>query len=206
MADQDDFIPSSDPPSQATVWGVGEIEVPIPGPQGEPGPPNSLSIGTVTTGITPAATITGTPPSQVLNLQLPQGPAGPPGNPGQPGSLTVGTVTTGVPAVTITGAAPNQTINFVLPEGTPGPEGPPGSATLIWSGSTNPSNDIGNIGDFYINLSNGDLWGPKGGTGWGSSPAINLKGPKGDPGEVEEAPEDGQMYVRQNGAWVVLPV
>ena len=40
------------------------------GAPGAPGPANSLSIGTVTTG-TAAATITGTVPSQILNLVLP---------------------------------------------------------------------------------------------------------------------------------------
>lgn len=37
---------------------------------GVAGPPNSLSIGTVTTG-EPGATITGTPPNQILNLVYP---------------------------------------------------------------------------------------------------------------------------------------
>lgn len=37
---------------------------------GVAGPPNTLTIGTVTTG-TPAASITGTAPNQVLNLVLP---------------------------------------------------------------------------------------------------------------------------------------
>ena len=37
---------------------------------GVAGPPNSLSIGTVTTG-DPSASITGTPPNQVLNLVFP---------------------------------------------------------------------------------------------------------------------------------------
>ena len=37
---------------------------------GQAGPPNVLSVGTVTVG-TPSATITGTSPSQVLNLVLP---------------------------------------------------------------------------------------------------------------------------------------
>lgn len=40
------------------------------------GPANVLSIGTVTSGSTASATITGTAPSQTLNLVLPQGPAG----------------------------------------------------------------------------------------------------------------------------------
>jgi len=45
------------------------------GPEGPAGPPNSLSIGTVTTGEPGApasATITGEPPTQTLDLTLPQ--------------------------------------------------------------------------------------------------------------------------------------
>jgi hypothetical protein len=42
------------------------------GPSGATGAANSLSIGTVTTGANPAATITGTAPNQTLNLTLQQ--------------------------------------------------------------------------------------------------------------------------------------
>ena len=42
------------------------------GPGGTVGPANSLSIGTVTTGATPSASITGTAPNQTLNLTLQQ--------------------------------------------------------------------------------------------------------------------------------------
>jgi hypothetical protein len=40
---------------------------------GVAGPPNTLSIGTVTSGTTPEVTITGTAPSQTLNFVLPTG-------------------------------------------------------------------------------------------------------------------------------------
>jgi len=69
----------------------------IQGPQGEkgdkgdtgdastvPGPANSLSIGTVTQG-TAAATITGTAPTQTLNLVLPKGDTGDKGDKGDKG-------------------------------------------------------------------------------------------------------------------------
>ena len=46
---------------------------------GEAGPANTLSIGTVSPGDTASATITGTSPSQVLNLVLPKGDKGQPG-------------------------------------------------------------------------------------------------------------------------------
>ncbi|MBU6170601.1 MAG: hypothetical protein KGQ87_03790 [Verrucomicrobia bacterium] len=46
----------------------------IQGIQGEVGPANELTIGTVTSGATPSATITGNAPNQVLNLVLERGP------------------------------------------------------------------------------------------------------------------------------------
>jgi cyclophilin family peptidyl-prolyl cis-trans isomerase len=49
----------------------------VQGPAGPAGPANNLTIGTVTSGATAAASITGTTPNQVLNLTLPQGPPGP---------------------------------------------------------------------------------------------------------------------------------
>jgi hypothetical protein len=59
---------------------VGGQYVTIPrGPKGETGPANTLSIGTVTSGATPSATITGTAPAQTLNLVLQKGDTGPAG-------------------------------------------------------------------------------------------------------------------------------
>lgn len=46
------------------------------GPTGATGPANSLSIGTVTSGASPSATITGTAPNQTLNLTLQKGDTG----------------------------------------------------------------------------------------------------------------------------------
>lgn len=64
------------------------LEVMQVGPQGPTGPANTLSIGSVTSGETPSATLTGTAPTQTLNLVLPkgdQGEAGPVGPQGEPG-------------------------------------------------------------------------------------------------------------------------
>ncbi|AVR57079.1 tail protein [Mycobacterium phage Pistachio] len=55
------------------------------GPQGLQGPANSLSIGTVASGTTASATITGTSPSQTLNLVLPKGDKGDKGDTGDQG-------------------------------------------------------------------------------------------------------------------------
>jgi hypothetical protein len=104
------------------------------GVQGVAGPANSLSIGTVTSG-TAAATITGTAPTQTLNLVLPAGSAGATGSKGDTGSqgpvgpansLSVGTVTSGTAAATITGTAPSQVLNLVLQKGDTGAQGPAG--------------------------------------------------------------------------------
>lgn len=56
-----------------------------PGQDGSPGPANTLTIGTVQSGDTPSATITGQAPNQVLNLVLEKGDTGPQGQQGPPG-------------------------------------------------------------------------------------------------------------------------
>ncbi|WP_343567376.1 hypothetical protein [Sphingobacterium sp.] len=78
-------------------------------------------------------------------------------------------------------------------DGETGPQGPPGekgaqgekgisgqNGSTILSGKITPSTTVGVNGDFYLNLSNGDLYGPKTNDGWGNP--INLKGPAGETG------------------------
>ena len=81
-------------------------------------------------------------------------------------------------------------------DGAVGPTGPAGAAgaagaagvagatgadgTKIYSGTTAPAATVGIIGDFYLNKSNSDFYGPKTAAGWGSP--TNLKGPKGATG------------------------
>jgi len=60
----------------------------IPGVAGPAGPAEALSIGTVTTGAagsSASVTVTGTPPSQVLNFTIPAGATGPQGPAGSQG-------------------------------------------------------------------------------------------------------------------------
>ena len=70
--------------SQATATynkTTGELYLGIPqGEQGNIGPANTLTIGTVTSGAEASATITGDAPNQVLNLVLKQGDKGNPGD------------------------------------------------------------------------------------------------------------------------------
>ena len=96
----------------------------LDGTNGQNGQNNTLTIGTVTTGVNPSATITGDSPNQVLNLVLPKGDTGATGQAGTDGTtptVTVGTTTTlpaGSPAtVTQGGTATNVILNFGIPRG-----------------------------------------------------------------------------------------
>ncbi|MFC4172626.1 hypothetical protein ACFOYU_11235 [Microvirga sp. GCM10011540] len=98
-----------------------------PGPTGAPGPATNIAIGSVTSGPTPVATITGTAPNLILNLTLPlgpEGPEGPEGPQGPPVSLAIGSVTHGETAsATITGTSPDLVLDLVLPQGEQGIQG-----------------------------------------------------------------------------------
>ena len=94
------------------------------GPIGETGPVNSLSIGTVTSGETPAATITGSAPNQTLNLVLEKGDKG---DQGDAATLTLGTVSTGAAgsnvSITNSGTSSDAVFNFSIPRGDKGETG-----------------------------------------------------------------------------------
>jgi len=66
----------------------------------------------------------------------------------------------------------------VGPAGPTGASGAPGS--VIYSGTTVPPAATGVVGDYYINLSTGLLYGPKTAAGWGAG--TSLKGPAGTTG------------------------
>ncbi len=75
-------------------------------------------------------------------------------------------------------AGPTGATGAVGPAGPAGANGANGS--VIYSGTTTPPAATGAIGDFYINLSTGLLYGPKTSTGWGTG--ISLKGSTGATG------------------------
>jgi hypothetical protein len=56
--------------------------------------------------------------------------------------------------------------NVVIELGTSGPQG--GRGTGILNGTTAPNNSIGIIGDFFLNTTNMNLYGPKTDSGWGT--------------------------------------
>ena len=97
----------------------------------------TITIGTVTSGDTASATITGDSPNYTLNLVLPKGAKGDAGTNGTDGvtpTFTVGTVSTGAAGstaiVTITGTAPNYVLNFTIPKGDTGEAGSGGDVDL----------------------------------------------------------------------------
>lgn len=89
----------------------------------------------------------------------------------------------------------------------PGPS-LPSSVSRLRSGAGAPSNDLGNVGDAYVNISNGDIYTKKN-TGWelqsggGGGGSNNLIG-SGSPVGVETPDYSGQHYFDTAGAalWV----
>jgi len=146
--------------SNSGTTGAAVFNFGIPtGATGATGPANSLSVGTVTSGASASATITGSAPSQTLNLVLPKGDTGATGTTGATGatgpanSLSIGTVSSGTTAsATITGTPPAQTLNLVLPKGdtgatgatgATGPQGAdgiPAGSIMAWVTNTAPTN------------------------------------------------------------------
>ena len=71
--------------------------------------------------------------------------------------------------------------DVIILTGESGPQGPRGSQVL--SGNTNPSINIGLIGDQYINTDTGYLFGPKTESGWGAGVPLGTNDPN-DLGQV----------------------
>lgn len=145
---------------------------------GDVGTPNTLTIGTVEEGEADAEII-GDAPNQTLNLTIPKGDTG---DTGPPPNITIGTVEEGDAAATLIGTSPNYFLNLTLPRGLQGLTGPRGYSVL-W-GSGEPDNEIGSNNDFYIDVGEWEIYGPK---TFGTWPAgVSLIGPKGDEGEPGE--------------------
>lgn len=66
-------------------------------------------------------------------------------------------------------------------QGDKGEQGIPGKdGSTILSGTSDPDTSIGKDGDFYLNMTSGNLFGPKSSGDWGTP--YTMKGDKGDPG------------------------
>lgn len=79
-------------------------------------------------------------------------------------------------AVAFDGTNPGPALSISTAEGV---EGPPGASFIALPGA--PDGGDGVNGDYYINVTNGDTYGPKTAGAWGS-PTGNLRGPSGADG------------------------
>ncbi len=75
-------------------------------------------------------------------------------------------------------------VNLKGATGTAGTNGSNGAAgSKIYNGFATPQDTLGRVGDYYISISTGNLYGPKTVAGWGS-PIMNLRGPAGPQTDV----------------------
>ncbi|PAU93639.1 hypothetical protein CK503_10820 [Aliifodinibius salipaludis] len=85
------------------------------------------------------------------------------------------------------------------PQGPEGPEGPVGPAgedgSMIHAGDGTPDASLGENGDYYLDETTGELYGPKNDDGWGTP--ISLQGP---PGQDGQDGEDGSQIHAGSGA------
>lgn len=85
------------------------------------------------------------------------------------------------------------------PQGPGGPEGPVGPAgedgSMMYSDQGAPDASTGENGDYYLDETTGELFGPKNDDGWGTP--ISLQGP---PGEDGQDGEDGSQIHSGSGA------
>jgi hypothetical protein len=63
-----------------------------------------------------------------------------------------------------------------------------GTASKWYSGTSDPDDSLGQVGDYYLNTSSGDVF-EKGSAGWGKTG--NIKGPQGPQGEQGPPGEPG---------------
>ena len=172
------------------------------GATGATGPANTLSIGTVSSGTSPAVSVTGAAPNQTLNFVLPKGDTGATGPQGIQGAkgdtgltgstgatgpagpantLSVGSVFTGLEgsnaSAEITGTAPTQTLNLTIPRGNTGATGPTGPQGS--QGIQGIKGDTGDTGPQGIQGIQG-IQGVKGDTG--DTGPQGIQGVKGDTG------------------------
>lgn len=92
------------------------------------------------------------------------------------------------------------------PEGPVGPQGDQGveglagaDGSMVYAGQGEPDPDLGNPGDFYLDLASGNLYGPKTGDGWETSMSLRgPDGPQGPPG-MDGSANVSRFIVSSNG-------
>lgn len=159
------------------------------GPRGPAGSAAAISIGSVSQGTVPSATITGTSENPILNLVLPKGDTG---SAGAATSITIGTVTSGTtPSATFSGTAPNLTLSLVLPKGETGSTGPAGAQGV--AGPTGPAGPQGDKGAAAVIKGIITTWPPAASPTLGDLWILGTTIPSGTPSAG--ATGDGFLYV-----------
>lgn len=151
------------------------------GPKGDTGASNVLTIGTVEKGDTAGATITGTSPSQILNLVLPKGDKGQPGDKGADGTTPEITVTQNQAGYKLTVVQEQQTSQVQLNNGAKGQAGPANTLSIgtVQSGIQASATITGDAPNQTLNLVL-----PKGDTGaQGQKGQTGSQGPQGQQGQ-----------------------
>ncbi|TJZ63198.1 hypothetical protein FAZ15_02585 [Sphingobacterium olei] len=89
---------------------------------------------------------------------------------------------------------PKTNAGWGTPTSLKGATGATGTAgATVLSGTATPTLTLGRTGDFYVNISNADFYGPKTTTGWGTP--LNLRGPAGPQGPPGKDGEPGTANV-----------
>jgi hypothetical protein len=97
--------------------------------------------------------------------------------------------------VTVNDSGPASIVELIAQ----GPQGPPGLGSSWHQGAGAPSNATGTDGDYFLNTSNGDIYGPKVASAWagvifniaeGQQGPIGATGPTGPIGP-SGLPDDG---------------
>lgn len=78
------------------------------------------------------------------------------------------------------------------PKGEQGPVGPAGEdGSMMYADEGAPTDDIGKVGDYYLDQNTGGLYGPKTDEGWNNNPIIVLMGEDGQDGADGQDGTDG---------------
>ena len=168
------------------------------GATGAVGPATSLSIGVVTSGSVPSATLTGPAGAQVLNLVLARGSTGAAGSPGATGpvaGLAIGTVSDGGSAgasITPDGVG-GYLLDLTLPVGATGSTGAASTVT----GPSGPAGAMGSTGPAST------VTGPSGVLEYYAAATAPV--PSRD-GAVWLDLDDGRYYTRYDGLWIEIGV
>ena len=121
-----------------------------------------------------------------FSFTIPKGDKGDQGNPGTNATVGVHSTVTGNAgtdaSVTNEGTSSAASFKFTIPRGNTGNTGASGRTILNGSGPPTGSTG-GNVGDFYIDTTNNNIYGPKESGGWVGS-ETSLVGPAGSDGKT----------------------